>query len=52
MTILIVGLIIFLGIHSISIFAPALREGIVARIGAMPWRGIYSDSSRPCGIPC
>jgi uncharacterized membrane protein len=42
MTILIVGLIIFLGIHSISIFAPALRDGIAARIGAMPWRGIYS----------
>lgn len=42
MTILIVGLIIFLGIHSISIFAPALRDAIAARIGAMPWRGIYS----------
>jgi uncharacterized membrane protein len=41
-TILVAGLIIFLGIHSISIFAPALRESAVARLGAGPWRGIYS----------
>jgi uncharacterized membrane protein len=42
MTILIVGLILFLGIHSISIFAPAFRDGMAARLGAGPWRGIYS----------
>jgi uncharacterized membrane protein len=42
MTILIVGLILFLGIHSISIFAPAFRDGMAARFGAGPWRGVYS----------
>jgi len=40
--ILVVGLIIFLGIHSISIVAPAFRDGMAARLGAMPWRGLYS----------
>ncbi len=42
MTLLVIGLIIFLGIHSISIVAPASRDGMAARIGAGPWRGIYS----------
>ena len=42
MTILVVGLIIFLGIHSISIFAPSFRDGMAARLGAGPWRGVYS----------
>ena len=42
MTILVVGLIIFLGIHSLSIFASGVRDGAVAKFGAGPWRGIYS----------
>ena len=37
-----IGLIVFLGIHSISIVAPNFRDGLAARIGAGPWRGIYS----------
>jgi uncharacterized membrane protein len=41
-TVLVIGLIIFLGIHSISIFAPGFRDRMAARIGAGPWRGIYS----------
>ena len=41
-TILVVGLIIFLGIHSISIFAPGFRDGMAVRLGAGPWRGVYS----------
>jgi uncharacterized membrane protein len=41
-TILVIGLIIFLGIHSISIFAPDFRNRMAARLGAGPWRGIYS----------
>ena len=40
--ILVVGLIIFLGIHSISIVAPTFRDGMAARLGAGPWRGVYS----------
>jgi uncharacterized membrane protein len=42
MTLLIVGLVIFLGIHSVGIFAPAWREAQIAKLGAMPWKGIYS----------
>ena len=32
---LIVGLVTFLGIHSVSIFAPAWRDSMVARLGAL-----------------
>ena len=42
MTILIIGLTIFLGIHSISIAAPGLRNTMVARLGEWPWKGLYS----------
>jgi uncharacterized membrane protein len=41
-TVLLVGLIVFLGIHSISIFAPDFRNRMAARLGAGRWRGIYS----------
>ncbi len=39
---LIVGLVTFLGFHSVSIFAPAWRDSMVARLGALNWRGLYS----------
>ena len=42
MTVLAIGLIVFLGIHSISIFAPDFRNQMAARLGAGPWRGVYS----------
>jgi uncharacterized membrane protein len=42
MSVLIIGLAIFLGIHSISIVAPGLRERAVASLGPNRWRGIYS----------
>jgi uncharacterized membrane protein len=42
MTLFIVGLVVFLGIHSISIVAPAWRDGQVARRGEKAWKGIYS----------
>ncbi len=42
MTILILGLIIFLGIHSTRIVADPWRTKQVARLGANPWKGIYS----------
>jgi len=41
-TVLVIGLIVFLGIHSISIFAPDFRNRMAARIGAGPWRGVYA----------
>lgn len=42
MTTLILGLAIFLGAHSVSIVAPAWRDAMVARLGALPWRIAYS----------
>jgi uncharacterized membrane protein len=42
MAILVLGLIIFLGLHSIRILAESGRERAIARIGDGPWKGIYS----------
>ncbi|HET7930359.1 MAG TPA: NnrU family protein [Rhodanobacteraceae bacterium] len=42
MPILILGLILFLGMHSVHMLAPALRERMVARIGLLPWKGVHS----------
>lgn len=39
---LVLGLIVFLGVHSVSIVAPGWRDGTAARIGAGAWRGLYS----------
>lgn len=42
MTYLILGLVLFLGIHSVEIFSPTLRGNAVARMGEGLWKGIYS----------
>jgi uncharacterized membrane protein len=42
MTYLVIGLLLFLGVHSVGIFSPGGRDRIVARIGAAPWRAVYS----------
>ena len=42
MTYLILGLILFLGIHSLRIVADDFRTRTVARIGLNPWKGIYT----------
>lgn len=42
MTTFLVGLALFLGIHSIRIIAPRLRDACVTRFGLQPWKGIYS----------
>ena len=42
MTWLVIGLVLFLGIHSVSIVAPAWRDGVVAQRGEGPWKGVYS----------
>jgi uncharacterized membrane protein len=42
MAILVLGLIIFLGLHSTRIFAESGREKAIARLGEGPWKGIYS----------
>jgi uncharacterized membrane protein len=42
MAILIAGLVLFLGLHSVRIFADGWRTQMVTRLGAMPWKGLYS----------
>ena len=42
MNLLIVGLLLFLGIHSVSIVAPAWRDARVSQFGEQAWKGIYS----------
>jgi uncharacterized membrane protein len=42
MTILIIGLVLFLGVHSLSIVNPSWRDKVATRIGATPWQGLYS----------
>ena len=39
---MILGLIIFLGIHSLSIFAPDWRDHQRNRLGILPWKGLYA----------
>jgi uncharacterized membrane protein len=45
MGIFLVGLVLFLGVHSVSIVAPAWRDAQVARIGDGPWKGLYTGVS-------
>lgn len=42
MTWLVIGLIVFLGMHSISIIAPAGRDRMAASLGGSGWRALYS----------
>ena len=42
MTLLIAGLVLFFGTHFISIVAPNFRNQMVAKLGAGPWKGLYS----------
>jgi uncharacterized membrane protein len=42
MSVLIAGLVIFLGVHSIAIFAPEMRERARTRLGEGPWKGMYA----------
>ncbi len=45
MALLIVGLVIFLGVHSVGIVAPGWRDAQRARIGEGAWKGGYSVAS-------
>lgn len=42
MATLVLGLVIFLGLHSTRIFAEPLRAQAIGRLGEGPWKGIYS----------
>jgi uncharacterized membrane protein len=45
MTLLILGLLIFLGLHSLRIVAEPARQGWVARLGENRYKGLYSLAS-------
>ena len=45
MTYLILGLVIFLGVHSVRIVADGWRTRTRARLGALPWKGLYALAS-------
>ena len=45
MLLLIVGLVLFLGVHSVRIVADGWRAQTIARIGEKPWKGLYSVAS-------
>ena len=42
MLVLVLGLVLFLGVHSVSIVAPGWRAATIARLGDKQWRGLYS----------
>ena len=42
MTLLIIGLALFLGSHSVQIFIPGVRAAVIGRIGANGWKGLYA----------
>jgi len=42
MTLLIAGLVIFLGAHSVRIFADDWRTARIAAMGPLAWKGLYS----------
>jgi uncharacterized membrane protein len=45
MTVFLLGLILFLGVHSARIVAEGPRQAFIARHGEMTWKGIYSVAS-------
>ena len=42
MTVLILGLLLFLGVHSVRIVADGWRSVLLARLGEQRWKGLYS----------
>ena len=42
MGVLILGLVLFLGVHSVRIVAEGWRGHMLARLGEGPWKGLYS----------
>ncbi len=42
MLLLILGLVLFLGVHSVSIVSPDGRHRLVKQLGEGPWKGLYS----------
>jgi uncharacterized membrane protein len=45
---LVVGLVLFLGAHSVRVFAEGWRTAMVARLGVMAWKGAYAVVAIAC----
>ncbi len=45
MAVMIVGLVLFLGVHSVRIFAEDARTSLLAKLGEARWKGLYSLAS-------
>lgn len=45
MGMLILGLVLFLGVHSTRIFADGWRTAMIRRLGASKWKGLYTLAS-------
>ncbi len=45
MLILLLGLLVFLGVHSVRIAADDWRSATIARMGALPWKAVYAALS-------
>ncbi|MGA2398523.1 MAG: NnrU family protein [Steroidobacteraceae bacterium] len=45
MAVMIIGLALFLGVHSIALAAPDFRSRGIARMGEGPWKGLYAAVS-------
>jgi uncharacterized membrane protein len=50
MSVLILGLLIFLGVHSLRIFADGWRSRQIARLGEKPWKGLFALTSIICFV--
>jgi uncharacterized membrane protein len=42
MSLLLIGLLLFLGVHSLSVFNHGARNRWVQQLGEKPWKGLYS----------
>lgn len=42
MIVMVIGLVIFLGVHSTHLLAPRWRDAMIRQLGRMPWKGLYS----------
>ncbi|MFA7320518.1 MAG: NnrU family protein, partial [Dokdonella sp.] len=42
MTLLILGLLILLGTHSVRVFADGFRERMIAKLGTNGWKAVYA----------
>lgn len=45
MVVLVLGLVIFLGVHSVRVFGEGWRKQTIARVGEGPWKGLYALAS-------